>query len=166
MDPETIILAVAFVGLLYAIVNPASMQSAFQTLETAAGGAMSTVSGSVIDAIANAIATAEGWYNSGPDSIPHRANNPGDLVATWLPYPRIGAEGITVFPTEAEGWAALKHQVALMFSGSANYNPGMSIAEVAAKYTRTQIPVWANNVAAALGVTPDTKLQDIAARYV
>jgi hypothetical protein len=48
-----------------------------------------------------------------------------------------------------------------MFGGSHIYNPSMTIAEVARRYTSTDWVTWALNVAFRLGVTVSTRLDEI-----
>lgn len=106
---------------------------------------------------ANAIANAEGFFAS--DTVPVRANNPGDLK---LGPPTLGSTGITVFDSAAAGWAALKRQLGLIVTGSSKvYHLDMSIADMAASWTATEQSAWASNVARYLGVTTDTRLVDL-----
>lgn len=101
-----------------------------------------------VNALANAIATAEGFFVSG--TIPQVQNNPGDIETGGV---------INTYPTAADGWNALYAQVQVMlYGGSAYYNPSMTIAEVGQIYANGDSN-WANNVAASLGVTTDTTLQ-------
>ena len=114
----------------------------------------------VICKIADAIAFAEGYFV--PGSRPRRNNNPGDLerdvtgkgIAWDGPY--------VIYATTQDGREALQHQVRLMFSGSHIYKPSMTIAAVARRYTATDSAIWALNVAARLGVTVATRLDEIA----
>ncbi|MFN3324296.1 MAG: hypothetical protein ACK5AZ_12425 [Bryobacteraceae bacterium] len=62
----------------------------------------------LVDAIAHAIATMEGFYV--PGSLAQRNNNPGNL-RNWGSLPT--NSGYAVFPTVEQGWAALKRQVKL-----------------------------------------------------
>jgi hypothetical protein len=115
------------------------------------------LAGVALSPAAAAIAQAEGYK---PGTIPYAANNPGDLELGDIGYGTISASGgnkITVFPSAAAGAAALENQIGLMTSGTskAGYNPGMSIAQVGQLYSGGS-SAWANNVAAALGVSPDT----------
>lgn len=64
---------------------------------------------SLIDTLANAIATMEGFYTSG--SIAQRNNNPGNLTAS--PYATGNADGYSVFPDAATGMEALEYQLEL-----------------------------------------------------
>jgi hypothetical protein len=116
----------------------------------------------VISRLADAIAFAEGYFAAG--SRPQRNNNPGDLERD-LTGKAIGHDGpYMVYATPEDGMDALEYQVRLMFKGSRIYNPSMTIAEVAQHYTTTQQSSWALNVAARLGVSTGTRIEDIAGR--
>jgi hypothetical protein len=110
----------------------------------------------IVQVFSNAIATAEGFFING--SRAQRNNNPGNIEA--------GGQFV-VYGSTSDGWAALYHQVYLMFfGGSAIYNPAMTIAQVAYQYADgahdpTGAANWAANVAAAMGVTTDTTLQTL-----
>ena len=122
-----------------------------------------------VGVLAQAIATAEGYYAPGErdgHSLPHWLNNPGSLKK-----PALGAEslptwkdtGLIVFPTERMGWDALKHQVELMVTGNSSiYDPSDSIVDVAKKYAAGD-PNWGKNVARKLGISPSCTLGEIAA---
>lgn len=113
----------------------------------------------IIERIAQAIAYAEGWGVQ--NSRPHRNHNPGNITRD-ITGKSIGVDGIyRVYATDADGWEALEKQVSLMFGGSKIYQPSMTIAEMANKYTTTQQADWARNVAAQLGVSTATKLSEI-----
>jgi len=65
----------------------------------------------LIEAIANAIATAEGFFVNG--TLPARDNNPGDLrAAPWLQHPVV-AGGFWNASSVGAGVAGLLHQIAL-----------------------------------------------------
>ena len=118
--------------------------------------------------LAQAIATAEGYYAPGErdgHSLPQWLNNPGSLKK-----PALGAEslptwkdtGLIVFPTERMGWDALKHQVELMVTGKSSiYDPSDSILDVAKKYANGD-PNWGKNIARTLGISPSCTLGEIA----
>lgn len=61
---------------------------------------------SLVQAIAQAIATMEGFFS--PGSVAARHNNPGNL-RSWGSTPVVG--GYAQFATEADGWAALYDQI-------------------------------------------------------
>jgi hypothetical protein len=122
--------------------------------------------------LAQAIATAEGYYAPGDrdgHSLPHWLNNPGSLKK-----PALGAESLTtwkdtgliVFPTERMGWDALKRQVDLMLTGNSSiYDPSDSILEVAKKYADGDLN-WGVNVARNLGIPPSCTLGEIAGAHL
>jgi hypothetical protein len=113
----------------------------------------------MISKIADAIAFAEGYFTA--DSRPRRNNNPGDLERD-LTGKGVGWDGpYVIYATPEDGRSALEHQVRLMFAGSHIYNPSMTIAEIAHHYTSTDQAAWAGNVASYLGVTVDTRLEDV-----
>jgi hypothetical protein len=109
----------------------------------------------LVDRLAYAIARAEGYFVDG--SLPQRLNNPGDLVD-----PTTGK--LRQFATPAEGWDALRRQVRAMLSGmSVWYRPDMTLLEVAQRYTGGDNPQgWAQVIAEEFGVTPNTKLGELA----
>lgn len=112
-----------------------------------------------IEAFAKAISRAEGFGE--PGAIPTRAHNPGDLVIPGHPGERIGA-GISVFETDDEGWLHLYHELGMIVIGSSRvYNLGMSIREMADRWTLTDSSEWANNVAHSLGVSVDATLRSL-----
>lgn len=124
-----------------------------------------------VTSIAEAIATAEGYYASGiydGHSLPYKLNNPGDLKK-----PALGADslptwkdtGLIVFPSEEMGWAALRHQIELMLNGDSTvYDPSDTLLRVANKYADGDL-AWGRRVASALGIDPSTTLSDIAGRF-
>jgi len=116
----------------------------------------------LIQAIAQAIATAEGFFVAG--ALPARANNPGNLKMGNVGLGTIG--GKTVYPSAEAGWGALHRQVSLMLTGqSAYYKPSMTIAQVAAIYTGgDNAAAWARIVAARLGTTVDATLTQLLGR--
>ena len=115
---------------------------------------------SVVQAIAMAIARAEGFF-SGPTALPVRANNPGNLKLGDAGRGTIG--GKTIFATIEDGWNALYRQIRLMLTGASKYySPEMTIAQVAAIYTGGDNALaWAKNVAVSLGVSIQTKLGEL-----
>lgn len=99
--------------------------------------------------LANAIARAEGFGVAG--AIPTRAHNPGDLVIPGWTGAKLGAEGISVFVSDAEGWARLLRQIQLIVDGKSRvYSLEMTLSEFAAKWTATEPGAWAQNVIRAL----------------
>lgn len=110
--------------------------------------------------IANAIATAEGFYV--PGSRPQRNNNPGNLTKDLI-LKNVGWDGpFPIFANETDGWENLYKQVSDMLSGlSSHYNPSMSISEIAQIYSPVGWENWETNVANYLGVSTDTPLSQI-----
>ena len=112
-----------------------------------------------ISKIADAIAVAEGYFVSG--SRPRRNHNPGDLERD-VTGKGVGSDGpYVIYATPQDGREALEHQVRLIFGGSHTYKSSMTIAEVARHYTATDPESWARNVAGHLGVSIDTRLDEI-----
>jgi hypothetical protein len=121
-----------------------------------------------VDAIAEAVAVAEGYYAAGEyggRSLPYALNNPGALKKPALgaaSLPTWKNTGLVSFPTKAMGWAALRHQVRAMLTGSSRiYEPSDTLTDVGAKYADGDSN-WSRNVAAALGVPPDSALANVA----
>lgn len=113
-----------------------------------------------IKRMAQAIARAEGFGI--PGTIPTRAHNPGDLkVPNWT-GPMLN--GISVFNDDATGWNALYKQLYLILTGgSSYYNLDMTIADMAGKWTATESPAWAANVASFLSVSENAPLWSVLA---
>jgi hypothetical protein len=144
-DSTWIIIAIAF-GLLVLGGGAVAVSS------------LTGVPDSLIASIAQAIATAEGFYSVG--SRPQRDNNPGDMTADLIGK-AVGFDGpFPVYATVSDGWDNLYAQVRLMFSGSSHYSPSMSLAQIGSIYANGD-PNWSSNVASALNVTPDTTLNQL-----
>jgi hypothetical protein len=126
---------------------------------SSSGGATPTnLAGGPVQAIALAIAAAEGYGVAG--AIPTQANNPGDLVLGDLGHGTMGKQKITVYATAQDGWNALFNEISLWINGASKYyNSSMSWAQIGAIYAGPGTP-WAANVAAALGVDPNSTLAD------
>jgi len=62
--------------------------------------------GELVGGFAHFIATEEGFFD--PGSIPATHHNPGDLL-TWGDWPVVN--GYVAFDNDANGWAALTHQI-------------------------------------------------------
>lgn len=135
-------------------------------------GATTEVPEDNVDAIAEAIARAEGYFAAGDHdgrSLLHRLNNPGGLkkpalgaddLPTWLDT------GLIIFPTAEMGWAALRHQVRVMLNGESEiYDPSDTLITVGLKYADGD-ENWGSNVAMNLGVSPGATLTDLAAAIV
>lgn len=111
--------------------------------------------------LAKAIARQEGF--GVPGAAPTRNHNPGDLTGTRWTGVVSGAENLAVFATDADGWDALHRQLQLIADGrSGVYSRQMTIAQMAEHYAPKPNPaVWAANVAAFAGFTPDTTLDTV-----
>jgi hypothetical protein len=113
-----------------------------------------------IEFLSTGISRAEGFGKAG--AIPTLAHNPGDLVIPNWQGQKMGGEGISVFASDLEGWNRLKYQLYLIGSGQSHvYSLNMTIADMAAKWTRTDPGVWATNVARSIGTTTDVTLGDL-----
>ncbi len=125
------------------------------------GDIVGIVNSAMVEAMMQAIARAEGFYVNG--SLPQRANNPGDLTDDGdVGYGTLGGAHITVYASVDDGWAALRKKVTRMLAGhSRTYPITLSLAQVGQLYANGDSN-WANNVAAALGVSTDTTLADLA----
>lgn len=105
-----------------------------------------------VQAIATAFATAEGGLT--PGTFPYRTNNPCDIF--------VGGN-TAGYATMDAGWNACYNQIELMLSGQSSvYTPDESISDIAASYAPASAgnnpTAWANNVAAALGISPSDPL--------
>lgn len=126
------------------------------------GAAVAAPVSSPVGRIADAIAFAEGFFLAG--SRPKRNHNPGNLtVDIYGGAAAVGADGPFVrYASDADGWADLRQQVAMMLDGSsAYYSPEMTIWDVARRWTTTDQQAWASNVAGRLGVSTSTRLYEL-----
>jgi hypothetical protein len=115
--------------------------------------------------VCRAIALAEGA--NVPGDAPDRFNNPGDLSRgdehgqTVIGYVNLpDGELLINFATKEGGWAALYSKISNIATGrSSTYSPDMTWRQIAAKYAGNS-SAWVNNVANALGVSPDSRFGD------
>ncbi|HLZ12548.1 MAG TPA: hypothetical protein VKP58_08170 [Candidatus Acidoferrum sp.] len=132
------------------------------------GGSGVRVSQAKIDLLAQAIATAEGFFNPNPNVVPRRAHNPGNLTKSFgfSTFGTANSEGVLIFGSDDDGWSALKGQVTAMLTGASHvYSPSMTLSQVARLYTGGDNPgSWAANAASVLGITPDSTLVDFLER--
>jgi len=115
--------------------------------------------------VCRAIAIAEGANVLG--SVADRLNNPGDLsrgdehgqpVIGYVTLP--DGEVAIQFASKEAGWQALYLKISNIVTGrSSTYSPDMSWRQIAAKYAGNS-SAWVNNVANALGVSPDSRFGD------
>jgi hypothetical protein len=123
------------------------------------------VSDDLVKEFSEAIARAEGFYV--PDSVPARARNPGDLtddgdVGNGV-IQTAGPNGaaITIYASDADGWAALHKKVRRMLDGASHtYTPDLTIMEVGLKYSGDG--AWGLNVAKQLGIDSRMTLAELA----
>lgn len=110
--------------------------------------------------IAQAIATAEGFYVAG--SRPARNHNPGDMTADLIGK-KVGMDGsFVVYETDDDGWQNLYRQIEKWLNGDSSHATSDStISEIASFYTTTEQTAWATNVANSLGVSLDTPIGEV-----
>lgn len=114
--------------------------------------------------VCRAIAHAEGYDVQG--AAPQVLNNPGDLspgdengFATAGPAEYHGGSYLIHFATPDDGWGALYAKFKnILASNSRVYAPDMSWQQIGTKYAAD--PNWGLHVAAALGVSPLSTLND------
>lgn len=104
-----------------------------------------------MDALMQGIAKAEGFGI--PGKLPTVRHNPGSLTANGQ---------LRTFATDGEGWAALRHQLDLIFSGqSAYYSPDMSILDLARVWTgEDNAAGWAATVSQYVGLPSSSRIGD------
>lgn len=108
-----------------------------------------------------AIAREEGFYASGPPNRPQRNLNPGDLE--WHPWmTAFGSTGgdprFAIFPTEDQGFAALRHLLGLpIYQGKTV----MQFAQTFAPSNENDTRQYALNLASWCEVTLDTVIDGI-----
>lgn len=154
-------MAIAILALVaLAVVLFEQAQSGSDTVDDL-GGQVDQSATSATQKIAQAIASAEGFYVAG--SRPARNHNPGDMTAD-LVGASTGTDGMfVVYDTDADGWNNLYAQVNAWLEGTSKHaGPDSTITDVAAFYTTTEQDAWAANVAASLGVSVDTTIGSIA----
>jgi hypothetical protein len=110
--------------------------------------------------IAQAIATAEGFYVAG--SRPARNHNPGDMTADLIGK-KVGMDGaFVVYSTDDDGWENLYHQIGLWINGGSSHATAQStISDLSQFYTTTDQTAWAATVANSLGVSLDTPIGEV-----
>jgi hypothetical protein len=106
--------------------------------------------------IASTIQTVEGYY---PGTYAYVNNNPGNLIYVGQAGATLGTGGFASFPTYDAGYQALLNQIQLYA------NKGMTIQDMMNVYAPAgqggnNPTSYANTVATALGVSPDTLVSD------
>ena len=126
-------------------------------------GAGKSVLDSVVNNIALAIQKAEGWE---PGSWSYRTNNPGNITDMGLPGQTgtavNSASGIEfpIFDSYASGFAALVWKIKRAFTGESSvYSSDMTFYQFFDAYSHD--PNEAENVAASLGVDPNSTLSSL-----
>jgi hypothetical protein len=154
-------MAIAIIALVaLAVVLFERAQSGSDTVADL-GGMVDTSESSSTQKIAEAIATAEGFYVAG--SRPQRNHNPGDMTAD-LVGKATGKDGMfVVYDNDQDGWSNLYAQVNAWLNGTSRHaGPDSTIADISKFYTTTEQDIWAVNVAGSLGVPVDTTIGSVA----
>jgi hypothetical protein len=113
-----------------------------------------------INTMAQAIQSFEGW-SAGSRSF--RNNNPGNLKFASQAGATEGENGFAVFNSYTAGYQALVNLITSAFNGSSYYyRPDMSLYDFFSVYSEDNSVPYAEFVASQLGVSPDTKLQNLA----
>ena len=125
------------------------------------GGAVDKSASPAVVRIAQAIATAEGFFVEG--SRPARNHNPGDMTADLIGR-STGKDGnFVIFSNDSDGWLNLYAQINAWLEGTSRHaTSGSSIFDISRFYTTTEQDIWASNVANSLGVDVDTPIGEIA----
>jgi hypothetical protein len=125
------------------------------------GGNVDSSASPGVQTLAQAIATAEGFYVAG--SRPARDHNPGDMTQDLIGK-GVGLDGaFIIYATDADGWANLYAQINLWLNGgSAHATASSTISDLSTFYTADNQSTWAVNVANAAGVSVDTPISQIA----
>jgi hypothetical protein len=156
-------IAIALVGIALLLSQLGSASASGDA--PAGGGGTATVRSTVplnskIQALASAIATAEGFGVAG--DVPTRANNPGDLVFGDQGNGVANSEGVTIYPDLQTGWGALYYELNLIFSGASKvYSTAMSFQQFAQTWTGgDNYGAWAQTVTNAVGAQLTESLGD------
>ena len=137
------------------------------------GGSISALVSSIpqtlIESVAQAIATAEGFYSDG--SIPQQANNPGDIAdngfTSWTGdtggrLTSGNGSAIIIFDSVSDGWNALYKLVNTILSGGGSYSTSMTLSDLGSTYADDPVN-WPVNVAHVLGVPVTTTIAQLVA---
>lgn len=152
-----VVVAIVVFGILYLESRNSSISNQAPIDWSGITNEVSSVVNNTLDKFAEAIKNFEGK----PGDLNYRNNNPGNLMYAGQPG-AIGADsrGLAIFSTWDEGLAALKRQIAL----DASRYPQWSIYEyISNKYAPAGADnpndvAYAQSIALALGVTPNTTL--------
>lgn len=121
------------------------------------GGNVDSSASGGVQRLANAIASAEGFFVAG--SRPARNHNPGDMTQDLIGK-AVGMDGpFVVYSSDADGWANLYAQINLWLQGGSSHaNADSTITDLSSFYTKDNQSTWAVNVANSAGVTVDTPI--------
>lgn len=115
----------------------------------------------IISVMAAAIQKFEGYY---PGSISYTNNNPGNLKYAGQPF-AVGQDqfGHAIFDTYEHGWNALINQLEAIFQNKYPnlYNTDMTLYDLFSVYATGNSTQYAEFVASALGVDPNTQLKNL-----
>jgi hypothetical protein len=120
-------------------------------------GVVQVLDPSQTQTIASTIQQVEGYY---PGSLAYQNNNPGNLVYVGQAGATPGAGGFAKFGSYDDGLQALDNQIQLYAAR------GMTISQMMNTYAPASAgnnpTAYANQIAGALGVDPNTSLLDLA----
>lgn len=125
---------------------------------------------SLIRKIAQAIAEWESGGDSG--ALNFRYNNPGNLswdrplsTVPWAGAVGIGDQDIVIFDSIDSGWAALYHQLNLIFSGKSDaYSPDWNFYQIFNRWAAKNGDNYARFVAGRVGADPNMSWADLWSR--
>lgn len=122
-----------------------------------------SISPSVVDALASAIQTQEGYY---PGSVAYSNNNPGNLVYAGQAGATPGLDGFAKFSTYDQGLAALKNQITLDATRGTdiNGNPTTTPAELLTSWappSENDTAAYIASVASQTGFDPNAPLSSL-----
>ncbi len=120
---------------------------------------MHAFAASPTQALARAIAKAEGFYTKG--TKPQRFHNPGDIRASkGVHYPGqrgIDRQGYVIFKNDRAGFDALESLIDRIIAGDSKfYTVNSTLRDLSRKYATS--PTWIRNVSKALRCEPNTPL--------
>jgi hypothetical protein len=121
------------------------------------GAASQVLPASTVQTIAGAIQQQEGYY---PGSLAYQNNNPGNLIYVGQAGATPGAGGFAQFSSYDAGLSALENQIQL-YAGRGLTIQGMMNVYAPSTQPGNNPGLYASNVAAALGVSPDTPLTSL-----
>lgn len=124
-----------------------------------------TISPAVVDSIASAIQTQEGFY---PGSLAWQNNNPGNLIYVGQPGASPGAGGFAKFATYQDGRSALTNQITLdaVRGTDANGNPTTTVSQLINSWAPASDPrndpaTYVTSVSLQTGFDPNAPLSSL-----